>query len=144
MRHGLWMLNVEEPEESNDESRETNCFYIQRGRKILAGMTRSMSNLPDRERSNPKPTCCLRHLVSLLRHRRSPLPSNCCPLPPSWPLHTSVPFTPTTMASEGPDPQSLKSWEDAFQYPIPTVRRVEQELRRDIASNKEKLRALVG
>lgn len=48
------------------------------------------------------------------------------------------------MATEGPDPQSLKSWEDAFQYPIPTVRRVEQELRRDIASNKEKLRALVG
>ncbi|EAW08707.1 uncharacterized protein ACLA_096400 [Aspergillus clavatus NRRL 1] len=48
------------------------------------------------------------------------------------------------MASDGPDPQSLKSWQDAFQYPIPTVRRVEQELRRDIASNKEKLRALVG
>ncbi|PWY80950.1 hypothetical protein BO94DRAFT_470302 [Aspergillus sclerotioniger CBS 115572] len=48
------------------------------------------------------------------------------------------------MASDGPDPQSLKSWEDAFHYPIPTVRRVEQELRRDIASNKEKLRALVG
>ncbi|KAJ0425333.1 hypothetical protein BJY00DRAFT_275213 [Aspergillus carlsbadensis] len=48
------------------------------------------------------------------------------------------------MASDGPDPQSLKSWRDAFQYPIPSVRRVEQELRRDIASNKEKLRALVG
>ncbi|PLB41134.1 uncharacterized protein BDW47DRAFT_100554 [Aspergillus candidus] len=48
------------------------------------------------------------------------------------------------MASAGPDSQSLKSWQDAFQYPIPTVRRVEQELRRDIASNKEKLRALVG
>ncbi|PYH94239.1 hypothetical protein BO71DRAFT_483917 [Aspergillus ellipticus CBS 707.79] len=48
------------------------------------------------------------------------------------------------MASDGPDPQALKSWQDAFQYPIPTVRRVEQELRRDIASNKEKLRALVG
>ncbi|KAE8354784.1 hypothetical protein BDV28DRAFT_130334 [Aspergillus coremiiformis] len=48
------------------------------------------------------------------------------------------------MASDGPDPQSLESWQDAFQYPIPTVRRVEQELRRDIASNKEKLRALVG
>ncbi|EHA24507.1 hypothetical protein ASPNIDRAFT_53410 [Aspergillus niger ATCC 1015] len=48
------------------------------------------------------------------------------------------------MASDGPDPQSLKSWQDAFHYPIPTVRRVEQELRRDIASNKEKLRALVG
>ncbi|KAL4992873.1 hypothetical protein BDW68DRAFT_149021 [Aspergillus falconensis] len=48
------------------------------------------------------------------------------------------------MASDGPDPQSLKAWQDAFQYPIPTVRRLEQELRRDIASNKEKLRALVG
>ncbi|KAJ5127658.1 hypothetical protein N7448_008437 [Penicillium atrosanguineum] len=48
------------------------------------------------------------------------------------------------MAPEAPDPQSLTSWHDAFQYPIPTVRRVEQELRRDIASNKEKLRALVG
>ncbi|PYH48192.1 uncharacterized protein BP01DRAFT_334762 [Aspergillus saccharolyticus JOP 1030-1] len=48
------------------------------------------------------------------------------------------------MSPDGPDPQSLKSWQDAFQYPIPTVRRVEQELRRDIASNKEKLRALVG
>ncbi|PLB49424.1 hypothetical protein P170DRAFT_408663 [Aspergillus steynii IBT 23096] len=48
------------------------------------------------------------------------------------------------MASDGPDPQALKTWQDAFQYPIPTVRRVEQELRRDIASNKEKLRALVG
>ena len=48
------------------------------------------------------------------------------------------------MTQEAPDPRSLKSWHDAFQYPIPTVRRVEQELRRDIASNKEKLRALVG
>ncbi|KAK9860005.1 hypothetical protein MYU51_010183 [Penicillium brevicompactum] len=48
------------------------------------------------------------------------------------------------MAPEAPDPQSLKSWHDAFQYPIPTVRRVEQELRRDISSNKEKLRAVVG
>ncbi|CAG8929152.1 unnamed protein product [Penicillium salamii] len=48
------------------------------------------------------------------------------------------------MAPEAPDPKSLKSWHDAFQYPIPTVRRVEQELRRDISSNKEKLRAVVG
>ncbi|KAL4976498.1 hypothetical protein BDW66DRAFT_166458 [Aspergillus desertorum] len=48
------------------------------------------------------------------------------------------------MASDGPNSQDLKSWQDAFQYPIPTVRRLEQELRRDIASNKEKLRALVG
>lgn len=48
------------------------------------------------------------------------------------------------MASDSPDIQSLNTWKDAFQYPIPTVRRVEQELRRDIASNKEKLRSLVG
>ncbi|KAF7161197.1 hypothetical protein CNMCM6106_008523 [Aspergillus hiratsukae] len=48
------------------------------------------------------------------------------------------------MASAGPNPQSLKSWQDAFQYPVPTVRHLEQELRRDIASNKERLRALVG
>lgn len=48
------------------------------------------------------------------------------------------------MANDDPEPQSLKSWQDAFQYPIPTVRRVEQDLRRDIDSNKEKLRALVG
>jgi hypothetical protein len=48
------------------------------------------------------------------------------------------------MASDAPNPQNLQSWKEAFQYPIPTVRRVEQELRRDINSNKEKLRALVG
>lgn len=48
------------------------------------------------------------------------------------------------MSSEAPEPQNLKSWHDAFQYPIPTVRRVEQELHRSIESNKEKLRALVG
>lgn len=48
------------------------------------------------------------------------------------------------MATDVPDSRSLDSWEEAFQYPIPTVRRVEQELRRDIASNKDKLRSLVG
>lgn len=48
------------------------------------------------------------------------------------------------MATETPDTRDLKSWQEAFQYPIPTVRKVEQELRRDIASNKEKLRSLVG
>ncbi|EEA26905.1 hypothetical protein TMatcc_004811 [Talaromyces marneffei ATCC 18224] len=48
------------------------------------------------------------------------------------------------MATETPDVRNLKSWKEAFQYPIPTVRKVEQELRRDIASNKEKLRSLVG
>lgn len=48
------------------------------------------------------------------------------------------------MATDGPDPSDLQSWEEAFQYPIPIVRRVEQELRRDIASNRDKLRSLVG
>ena len=48
------------------------------------------------------------------------------------------------MATDAPDPQTFRSWEEAFQYPISTVRRVEQELHRDIASNKEKLRSLVG
>ncbi|OAX79101.1 hypothetical protein ACJ72_06583 [Emergomyces africanus] len=48
------------------------------------------------------------------------------------------------MATDVPDAHSLQSWQEAFQHPIPTVRRVEQELRRDIASNKDKLRSLVG
>lgn len=48
------------------------------------------------------------------------------------------------MATDTPDVRNLKSWKEAFQYPIPTVRKVEQELRRDIASNREKLRSLVG
>lgn len=46
--------------------------------------------------------------------------------------------------SQPPESQDLKSWEEAFHYPIPTVRRVEQDLLRDIESSKEKLRALVG
>ncbi|WEW61523.1 hypothetical protein PRK78_007013 [Emydomyces testavorans] len=48
------------------------------------------------------------------------------------------------MAADVPDTRTLKSWQEAFQYPIPTVRRIEQELRRDILSNREKLRSLVG
>ncbi|ODH52634.1 hypothetical protein GX48_01119 [Paracoccidioides brasiliensis] len=48
------------------------------------------------------------------------------------------------MATDVPDAHSLQSWHEAFQHPILTVRRVEQELRRDIASNKDKLRSLVG
>lgn len=45
---------------------------------------------------------------------------------------------------EAPDPQTFESWEDAFRYPIPTVRRMEQQLRADRATNREKLRNLVG
>ena len=48
------------------------------------------------------------------------------------------------MASEGPDPKTFLSWEDAFQYPIPAVRGMEKQLRRDIEANREKLRTLVG
>ncbi|KAI9718903.1 MAG: hypothetical protein M1812_003787 [Candelaria pacifica] len=48
------------------------------------------------------------------------------------------------MTVEAPDPKTLKSWEDAFQYPIPVVRRMEQQLRSDLVANGEKLRTLVG
>ncbi|KAL2039107.1 hypothetical protein N7G274_008156 [Stereocaulon virgatum] len=48
------------------------------------------------------------------------------------------------MASEAPDPKTFESWEEAFQFPIPAVRGMERQLRRDIDSNREKLRTLVG
>ncbi|KAF3898899.1 Vacuolar protein sorting-associated protein 51 [Trichophyton interdigitale] len=48
------------------------------------------------------------------------------------------------MAVDTPDAITLNLWEDAFKYPIPTVRRLEQELRRDAESNRDKLRSLVG
>ncbi|EFE38335.1 conserved hypothetical protein [Trichophyton verrucosum HKI 0517] len=48
------------------------------------------------------------------------------------------------MAADTPDAITLNSWEDAFKYPVPTVRRLEQELRRDAESNRDKLRSLVG
>ncbi|KAF1926508.1 uncharacterized protein M421DRAFT_67371 [Didymella exigua CBS 183.55] len=48
------------------------------------------------------------------------------------------------MANEAPDPRAFQSWEDAFQYPIPTVRKLEQQLRTIADDNREKLRSLVG
>jgi hypothetical protein len=48
------------------------------------------------------------------------------------------------MATEAPDPRSFKTWEDAFQYPIPVVRKLEQQLRSNASENREKLRSLVG
>lgn len=48
------------------------------------------------------------------------------------------------MAVQAPNPRDFKSWEDAFQYPIPVVRRLEQQLRGNISENREKLRSLVG
>ncbi|KAH0265156.1 hypothetical protein KCU91_g11606, partial [Aureobasidium melanogenum] len=46
--------------------------------------------------------------------------------------------------NQAPNPRELKSWEDAFQYPVPVVRRLEQQLRSNINENKDKLRSLVG
>ena len=48
------------------------------------------------------------------------------------------------MTTETPDPRAFKTWEDAFQYPIPVVRKLEQQLRNNADDNREKLRSLVG
>lgn len=48
------------------------------------------------------------------------------------------------MAPEHPDPRTFSSWEDAFQYPIPIIRRFEQQLQGNLQENKDKLRSLVG
>ena len=48
------------------------------------------------------------------------------------------------MAGQIPDPRALNSWEDAFQYPLPAVRKLEQQLRKNIDDNRQKLRSLVG
>ncbi|KAK3079513.1 hypothetical protein LTS18_004663, partial [Coniosporium uncinatum] len=48
------------------------------------------------------------------------------------------------MTTQAPNPRGFKSWEDAFQYPIPTVRGFEQQLRSNASENREKLRTLVG
>jgi len=45
---------------------------------------------------------------------------------------------------EAPDPRTFQDWEDAFQYPIPVVRKLEQQLRTNAEVNREKLRSLVG
>ncbi|KXT05904.1 hypothetical protein AC578_336 [Pseudocercospora eumusae] len=43
-----------------------------------------------------------------------------------------------------PDARALADWEDAFQYPLPVVRKLEQQLRKNIEDNRQKLRSLVG
>ncbi|KAF2031658.1 hypothetical protein EK21DRAFT_110783 [Setomelanomma holmii] len=48
------------------------------------------------------------------------------------------------MTTEAPDPRTFQSWEDAFQHPIPVVRKLEQQLRNNANENREKLRSLVG
>lgn len=46
--------------------------------------------------------------------------------------------------NQAPNPREFKSWEDAFQFPVPVVRRLEQQLRSNINENSDKLRSLVG
>lgn len=46
--------------------------------------------------------------------------------------------------NQAPNPREFKSWEDAFQFPVPIVRRLEQQLRSNINENSDKLRSLVG
>jgi hypothetical protein len=61
---------------------------------------------------------------------------------PTWSSNLLV--LATAMATEAPDPRTFQSWEDAFQYPIPVVRKLEQQLRSNADDNREKLRSLVG
>lgn len=51
---------------------------------------------------------------------------------------------PTMTTTEAPDPRSFKTADDAFQYPVPVVRKLEQQLRHNADENREKLRSLVG
>lgn len=48
------------------------------------------------------------------------------------------------MTSEAIDLAALESWQEAFKYPLGTTRHIEQRLRTEIASNRDRLRTLVG
>ncbi|KAL9106807.1 MAG: hypothetical protein Q9227_008229 [Pyrenula ochraceoflavens] len=48
------------------------------------------------------------------------------------------------MASNEPEAQTLRSWQDAFRGPVIGSRRLEQQLRGDVSANKDRLRTLVG
>jgi len=48
------------------------------------------------------------------------------------------------MSSQIPDPRTLETVDDAFKYPVVSVRGMEKKLRRDMDENHEKLRNLVG
>lgn len=48
------------------------------------------------------------------------------------------------MASAIPSPSALRSWDEAFQHPLPIVRKLEHQFRQTILSNQETLRSLVG
>ncbi|GAB7340831.1 hypothetical protein MBLNU457_7193t1 [Dothideomycetes sp. NU457] len=46
--------------------------------------------------------------------------------------------------TQAPNPRDFTSADQAFAYPLPVVRKLEQQLRSSIADNKDKLRSLVG
>ena len=48
------------------------------------------------------------------------------------------------MAAIPPTPSTLQSWEEAFNHPLPVVRKLESQLRTQISENQNKLRSLVG
>jgi hypothetical protein len=48
------------------------------------------------------------------------------------------------MASVPPTPSTIRSWEEAFDHPLPVVRKLESQLRTQISENQNKLRSLVG
>ena len=48
------------------------------------------------------------------------------------------------MAVVPPSPSTLQSWEEAFNHPLPVVRKMESQLRTQILDNQTKLRSLVG
>jgi hypothetical protein len=57
---------------------------------------------------------------------------------------TLATLRPAMAANEAPDPRSFKTWEDAFQFPVPVIRKLEQQLRANANENREQLRTLVG
>lgn len=48
------------------------------------------------------------------------------------------------MASTGVNAKELRSWQEAFTYPLSTTRQIEKQLRDEVAADKERLRTLVG
>jgi hypothetical protein len=48
------------------------------------------------------------------------------------------------MAAIPPTPSTLGSWDEAFNHPLPVVRKLESQLRIQISENQNKLRSLVG
>ncbi|KAH9843432.1 conserved oligomeric Golgi complex subunit 1-like [Teratosphaeria destructans] len=48
------------------------------------------------------------------------------------------------MATRVPDPRTLQTWDEAFKYPLPVVRKLEQQLRKTIDEDRSRLRSLVG